>query len=119
MAARLFAVEALGTLTMARALAEEKAPAVVIAAVTPTLSNDIHWLTGDDRCRLECNRPRQGREAGKHADAVCKRPLLKTETQTCLRGLVSGREAVPDEVVILLHKKSGLLSQPGAGRQNV
>jgi membrane-bound ClpP family serine protease len=42
------AIEALGTLAVARALAEEKAPAAVIAAVATTTSSDIHWLTSAD-----------------------------------------------------------------------
>ena len=42
------AIEALGTLTVARALAEEKAPAAVIAAVATTASSDMHWLTADE-----------------------------------------------------------------------
>jgi ATP-dependent protease ClpP protease subunit len=42
------AVEALGTVAMARTLAGEKAPPAVVAAVTTTSSSDMHWLTADD-----------------------------------------------------------------------
>ena len=41
-------VEAIGTVTMARALADEKAPPAVVAAVTTTASSDMHWLTADE-----------------------------------------------------------------------
>jgi ATP-dependent protease ClpP protease subunit len=40
--------EATGTLFMARALGEEKAPANVIAAVTMTDSKDMHWMVSAD-----------------------------------------------------------------------
>lgn len=39
---------AIGTLTMARTLAEEKAPPAVVASVATTESADMHWLTAAD-----------------------------------------------------------------------
>jgi hypothetical protein len=42
------ATEAVGTVVMARTLADEKAPPAVIAAVTTTDKTDVHWLTSAD-----------------------------------------------------------------------
>jgi hypothetical protein len=42
------AIEALATLAMARAIAAEKAPATLVAAITTTSSEDMHWLTAAD-----------------------------------------------------------------------
>lgn len=39
---------AIGTLTMARTLAEEKAPPAVVASVATTELADMHWLTAAD-----------------------------------------------------------------------
>jgi ATP-dependent protease ClpP protease subunit len=39
---------AAGTLFVARALADERAPPAVVAAVATTTSDDLHWLTAED-----------------------------------------------------------------------
>jgi hypothetical protein len=41
-------VAAVGTVAMARALSEEKAPAAIVAAVATTESNAMHWLSAND-----------------------------------------------------------------------
>jgi hypothetical protein len=46
--AKKAAEEAAGTLFMARALAAEKAPPNLIAAVSTTGAKDIHWMVADD-----------------------------------------------------------------------
>jgi hypothetical protein len=40
--------EAAGTLYMARALADEKAPATLVAAITTTDAKDMHWMVAAD-----------------------------------------------------------------------
>ena len=42
------AIEALATLAMARAIAAEKAPATLVAAITTTSAEDMYWLKEAD-----------------------------------------------------------------------